>query len=280
MLARGAVFLVLASLAPVSCRRAEPDPAARTIVAVTVPPQAFLVERLAGDWVDVAIMMPPGTNPHTFEPTIKQVRTMGEAAVYVEVGHPKFPFEGSWIERLLSENEGVVVVDCSRGVRLDDEDPHVWTSPAALGTMTVHIAAALTAKLPARAADIERRRDDLVAEIERLSAEIRAALHGVAGRRFYVFHPAWGYFARDFDLEQVAIEQEGKEPDPGRLARVIERARRDGAKIVFAQPQLSRRSAELVAKEIGARVVTLDPLARDWLDNLHRVAAAIREGLV
>jgi zinc transport system substrate-binding protein len=146
--------------------------------------------------------------------------------------------------------------------------------------MVPRIAAAVAALLPQRAVEVERRRDALVAEMEQLTAETRASFAGMEGRRFYVFHPAWGYFAREYGLEQVAIEDEGKEPDPSRLARVIGQARRDGAKVIFVQPQFSRRSAELVAEEIGARLVVLDPLASDWLPNLRRVAQEIRAGLV
>jgi zinc transport system substrate-binding protein len=108
---------------------------------------------------------------------------------------------------------------------------------------------------------------------------MQASFASPAKRRFYVFHPGWAYFARDYGLEQVAIEEEGKEPDPARLARLIERAKQDGVKVIFVQPQFSRRGAGLVADEIGARLVLLDSLVFDWLANMRSAAREIREAL-
>jgi zinc transport system substrate-binding protein len=281
MSVRGASILALSLIISAgACQRAGSRGSGKPMVAVTVPPQAYLVERLAGAAVDVEIMMPPGTNPHTYEPTIRQVRALGEAKAYVEVGHPKFPFERTWIARLLKENENVQVVDCSQGVQIDADDPHLWLSPSAVRTAVPHIAATLAALLPAAAQEIDERKAALVGEIDALDAEIRAAFRATDKRRFYVFHPAWGYFARQYGLEQVAIENEGKEPDPHRLSRVVEQARGDGVRVIFVQPQLSRRSAEVVANDIGARLVVLDPLARDWLANLRHASREILAGLV
>jgi zinc transport system substrate-binding protein len=275
----GALVLAALAFAAGACQRADSRRGGKPLVAVTIPPQAYFVERLAAEWVDVQITMPPGTNPHTYEPTIEQARTMSEAAVYVEVGHPKLPFERGWIERLLDENENVELVDCSQGVAVDGEDPHLWTSPAAVRTMVPRIAAALADLLPAHAAEIGKRKNELLSDIEKLDAELRASFASPAKRRFYVFHPGWGYFARDYGLEQVAIEEEGKEPDPARLARLIERAKQDGVKVIFVAPQFSRRSAELVAGEIGARLVLLDSLAADWLATMRTAGREIREAL-
>ena len=279
MRAWGALLLAGLAFAAGACQGADTKRSGKPLVAVTIPPQAYLVERLADEWVDVQITMPPGTNPHTYEPTIEQARTMGDAAIYVEVGHPKVPFERGWVERLLDENENVELVDCSQGVTVDGEDPHLWTSPAAVRTMVPRIAAALADLLPTHATEIEQRKNALLADIEKVDSEARASFANVTKRRFYVFHPGWGYFARDYGLEQVAIEEEGKEPDPARLARLMERAKQDGVKVIFVAPQFSKRSAELVANEIGARLVMLDSLALDWPATMRTAAREISEAL-
>lgn len=250
----------------------------RPIVAVSVPPQAYFVERLANDWVRTEVMIPPGGNPHTHEPAISQVRAVGDAILFVMVGHPSFPFERRWLDRLVSQDRGIRIVDCFEGLEQRQGDPHVWLSPSAARTFVPKIAAALVDLLPDHREDIAKREKEFLAEIDRLDTDIRATLAG-AGKRFYVFHPAWGYFAYDYGLEQIPIETDNKEPDPHQLAALIRRAREDEARVVFVQPQFSKRSAELIADEIGARIVVVDPLARDWEANLRQAAAAFREGL-
>lgn len=250
----------------------------RPIVAVSVPPQAYFVERLAGDLVRTEVMIPPGASPHSHDPGISQVRSVGDAALYVTVGHRAFPFERTWLDRLLAQNRDIRIVDCSAGLEQQRGDPHVWLSPRIVRSIVPRIAAALIDLLPGHGEEIRRREGDFLGEIDRLDADIRSSLPG-GGKRFYVFHPAWGSFAREYGLEQVPIEIDNKEPDPRQLAALIQRAREEKARILFVQPQFSKRSAELIAGEIGAKVVVVDPLARDWEANLRRAAAAFREGL-
>jgi zinc transport system substrate-binding protein len=253
--------------------------AGRRVVVVSVAPQAWLVERLAGDSVDIVVLIPPGASPATYEPTMRQLEAMERAALYVKVGHPGFPFERTWLDRLLEGRGDLAVVDSSRRIEQTAGDPHVWVAPPAVRAMVPDVAAAIAAIVPPERQAIAERQEALLAEIDSLDAEIRAALAGLERRRFYVFHPAWGAFAAAYGLEQVSIEHDHKEPDAHRLHGLLERARADAADVVFVQPQFSRRSAEVVADEIGARVVTIDPLARDWPDNLRRVTAALVEAL-
>lgn len=250
----------------------------RPVVAVSVPPQAYFVKRLADDLVRTEVMIPPGSSPHTHDPDIAQVRAASDASLYLMVGHRSFPFEQTWLERLLAENRNVRIVDCS--AELDDRegDPHVWLSPRAVRAIVPKIAAALIDLLPAHREEIVTREEDFIGEIDRLDSDIRSSLAG-GKKRFYVFHPAWGYFARDYGLEQIPIEVDNKEPDPRQLAQLIQQAEQEKVKVIFVQPQFSRRSAELVAEEIGAKVVVVDPLAYDWETNLRRAAAAFRQGL-
>lgn len=251
----------------------------RPVVVVTVAPQAYFVQRLAGDQVEVVVMLPPGASPETYEPTIQQMKAITRAALYVKVGHPNFPFEQTWLDRLLAEAKDMRVVDCAKRIEKRAGDPHLWVSPAAARTFVPDVAAALAQLLPDQRTEIESREASLRRDIDRVDSEIRGMLANLRTRRFYVYHPAWGYFAADYGLEQVPIEVGAKEPDPRRLAALIARAKSEGTQVIFAQPQFSQRSAELVASEIGARVVVIDPLARDWLENLLRVARALRETL-
>jgi zinc transport system substrate-binding protein len=265
----------LVAVGAMGCGRESP-PDARPQVVVSVLPQKYFVERIAGDAVRVAVMIPPGASPATWEPGLDDLRELASAALYVKVGHPAFPFERTWLDRLLSERADLPVVDSSAGTS-PGEDPHVWVSPSQALRMAQRIHEALVKLLPERRAELDAGLAALRADIERVDAEIRRTLADRRGAAFVVYHPAWGAFAREYGLEQVAIESQGKEPDPRELARVIARARALGTPVVFAQAQFDRRAAELVAGEIGARVETIDPLAYDWPQNLLHVAARVAE---
>lgn len=299
-------------------------------VMVTVPPQAYLVERIGGERVSVEVLMPPGSSGETFAPTPRQRVALARADVYVLVGHPAFPVEQRHVLPALERNPDVQVVDMSAGMGMgvanpglrvgeelaspradtrpaptrsgngprrngqiqddrDDDhghghhggagDPHVWTSPRLMRSAAVTVAAALAELDPEGAPAYRARLDSLLAEIDALDAEIRRELAGLARRRFLVVHPAWGHFAADYGLEQVAIEHEGKMPGPRGLVKLVEAARAEGIPVVFAQRGFPRAPAEAVAAEIGARVVVLDPLARSWLDETRATARAIAAAL-
>ena len=157
----------------------------------------------------------------------------------------------------------------------DAGDPHVWTSPQLVARMSVNIRDTLAELDPAHAADFARNQAAFAAELDSLDSEIRAMLADLPSRKFLVFHPAWGYFAQDYDLIQVPIEQGGKEPGPRALAALIEGARRDGIRAVFVQPQSDPRFAARIAEAIGGRLIAIDPLAPDYLTNLREVARQI-----
>jgi zinc transport system substrate-binding protein len=257
----------------------KPAPGGKPTVVVSVAPQAHFVERIAGGAVEVEVMIPPGASPTTYEPTIEQMTALGRASLYVKVGHPHFPFERAWLDKLLEGAPGIAVLDASAGVEVDDEDPHLWLSPRIAKRFSAAVAGKLVSLLPDERAAFERNLTRLRAEIDALDEEIRGRLDGLEGRRFFVFHPAWGYFAREYGLVQLSVEHGHKETNPANLKEVIEHARSEGVKTVFVQPQISRASAELIAAEIGGKVVALDPLAADWPGELRRAAAAFEEAL-
>lgn len=251
----------------------------RPVVVVSVPPQAYLVEQLAGDLVATEVLIPPGASPATHEPSVREVTALARASLLVQVGHPRFPFEATWSERLLADRPELVVVDSSEGVPVRPDDPHVWVSPAAMRIMAANVHAALVRLLPEHRGALEARLAALLGLIDDLEAELADALGPHAGARILVFHPAWGYLLAEHGIHQLAIEVEGKEPGPAELGRVVAKARSAKVRAVFVQPQFSRRSAEAVAGELDVPVVVLDPLAQDWEANLRRVARTFREAL-
>jgi zinc transport system substrate-binding protein len=277
MMARALLLPVL--VAAIAGAASAEEPAARPVVAVSVLPQKYVLDRLAGERVEVEVMIPPGASPATYEPTLAQMKRLGEASLYVKVGHPSFAFEAAWLDKLLADTPGLPVVDGSAGVERRDGDPHVWVAPRHVEEMAIQSGAALAKILPQLQGELQANLAAFRTEIDALDQEIRSLLAGKTGRKFLVFHPAWGYFAEAYGLEQVAIEHEGKDPDARELGKLIEQAREEKVGVVFVQPQFDPASAELLASEIGARVEPLDPLAYDWPANLRRAARAIAGAL-
>lgn len=154
-------------------------------------------------------------------------------------------------------------------------DPHTWLSPALAKRQASAMARALADLDPAGAAEYAANAAAFAAECDALARDLATLLADLPSRTFMVFHPSWGYFARDFDLTQLPIEVEGKEPSPRELARLVDEAREHGIRAIFVAPQFSRRTAGVMAREIGASLVEADPLAGDWADNLRRVARAL-----
>jgi zinc transport system substrate-binding protein len=290
-------FLLLA-LVLAACRpAAEPSATGRLRVAVTVPPQACFVERIGGDRVEVEVMIPPGYS-HVDPPlTPRRMAALSEARLYVKVGHPAFEFEAERIEPFLADLPGIEVVDMSRGMDLIAEgageghgdpgdghghaggDPHIWVAPETVAVAARNIAAALIRIDPAHAEEYRANLGRFEAEIAGLDREIRARLGRHRGQRFMVYHPTWGYFARQYGLRQVAIEAEGKEPSAARLLQLIDLARREDVKVVFVQSGFPRKSAQVIADAVGGRVLAADPQDRDWAGTLRRVAAELDRGL-
>jgi zinc transport system substrate-binding protein len=258
---------------------------------VTILPAAQFVERVGGRDVAVDVLVGPGQSPHTYEPRPRQVGAIEAARAYFRIG---LPLEEALLAKVRATNRDLAIVDLRRGVPLlpmteaDPDhparggtrtDPHVWMDPRRVKVMAGTIASALSALDPAHAADYARRARAFQVELDALDARIAAALAPARGKDLFVFHPAFGYFADAYGLVQVAVETGGKEPGARRLADLIARVRRNGARVIFVQPQYSRRSAEAIAAETGAAVVPLDTLARDYVGNLAAVADAVRTGL-
>jgi zinc transport system substrate-binding protein len=261
-------------------------------VFVSVAPQKTFVEKVGGQHVAVRLMVPSGRGPATYEPTVRQVAALAAADLYVRTG---VPFENAWMARIRAANPDMPVIDNRDGLALRDleeheheqhhhaqagadKDAHIWTSPLNVERIARQIRDKLSELDPAREADYAANYQAFAAELAALDKAIRQRLSGLKDRRFMVFHPAWGYFADAYGLQQVAIEHEGKEPGARALAAVIEQARAAGIKVIFVQPQFHRKSAEQVARAIGGRVEALDPLALDYVANLRRVADALAGG--
>lgn len=248
--------------------------ATRPTVVVSVLPQAWLVERLVGEECAIEVMIPPGANPSTYEPSLKQMKGAVRADLYLRVGDPHFAFERAWFDDIAADTDAPVVDFVTAGENRDG-DPHAWTSPRHMAAAARRVAASLMGVRNLDPAEVERRLAVLLADLDSLDVQTATALAPYRGRRFFVFHAAWGYFAEDYGLEQIAIEHGHMEPSAGDLETVIEQAREAGVKSIIVQPQFSQRSAELVARAVGAELVSIDPLDRDWPRSIRDMTAVL-----
>jgi zinc transport system substrate-binding protein len=313
----------------------------KPVVAVSILPQAEFVEKIAGDQVRVLVMVPQGADPHTYEITSGQLRDLSKAQMYVKVGSG-LDFENVWMDRLIAQNSGMLIVDSSSGIKLrtmeahshgdedhdhDEQDaedhdheeheaedhdheeheaedhdheeheadgdnhthshthaagakdPHIWTSPQEAKIMVNNIYAGLVQIDPDNKDLYMQNRDAYLAELDAADAMIREALAGKEGSSFIVYHAAWGYFADDYGLVEVPVQVGGKEPSARDMRNLIDTAKEKDVKVIFVQPGFSATSAKAIASEINAEVVAVDPLAKDYIDNLAKVSEAFAKGL-
>jgi zinc transport system substrate-binding protein len=270
------LFMVCPSASPATA-----DDVLRVYVAIK--PLQFLVERVGGREVTVKTLVQPGQEPETYEPTARQVAGLSDAGVFFGVG---LPLEAVWRRQLpKGSDRRPLWVDLSQGLTSGEgdsrvaggRDPHVWLSPANAQRMAAAIADALAQMSPDRAHRFRANAGKLVADLQTLDHEITEILKRSTVRSFMVFHPAWGYFAREYGLRQIAIESEGKEPGPKALTQIINRAREEGIHTVFVDPSHSDRLAATMAAALGGGTRVLDPLAYDYIHNLRDVARAIAD---
>jgi zinc transport system substrate-binding protein len=290
-----ATWLLLAVFGGGCGHSAAESAASRLEVFVGIAPLAYLVERVGGEHVVVHVLLQPGQNEHTFSLTPKQTLALGKAKLFVQAG---LPFENQLGERIRQSHPQLVVVPADRGIpkRIASEeccheadhdhehaagepDPHIWLSPPLLKIMAANIAESLVRADPGQAGQYRKNLAALLGEIDSAQARISSLLKPHRGQAFYVFHPAFGYFADAYGLRQEAVEAGGKVPTPRQLLALIKRGKADGVKIIFIQPQFDQRSAQVVAAAIGGAVLPIDPLAKDVLSNLQNVAANIAAAL-
>ena len=297
----GAFFLLLCALwISGSSQAGKPIP-----VFVSIPPQKYFVEKIGGSFVQVSVMVPPGANPHIYELRPSQMTALSKSKIYVAIG---ITFETVWLPKFADLNPMMRIVHCDKGIDkmamvghhpeegkgLGDEgkgkkahgeepagtpDPHVWTAPPEVRIIARNIQEALAEIDPSNSSIYQSNLDTFLKEIDKLETDLMEIFKDKKGLQFMVYHPAWGYFARAYGLEQVPVELEGKEPKPEQLKALITQAKQDGVKVIFVQPQFSMKSAETLARAIGGQVIAADNLREDWEKNLRVQAQKFKQAL-
>lgn len=249
------------------------DRGAKPTVTVTIEPLRSLVEDIVGDRIEVVTLVPAGSSPETYEPTARQMVELSASCLYVKVGN--LGFERTWMERLKASAPQLTVVDASEGIAPLGGDPHVWTSPRNMEAMARNVYRALAAAQPQDTACFRPRLDSLCASLRQLDAWLADTLAQARHRSFLIYHPALSYFARDYGLRQIAIEEEGREPSAASLQAVLTEAKAQNASLLFVQKEFGGRNVESVREATQARPVEINPLGYDWQGELKKIARTL-----
>ncbi len=295
------LFTILSTLYPAMA-------ADKLSLFVSILPQKYFVQQIGKDLVDVRVMVMPGQSPATYEPKPSQMAALSRADLYFAIG---VPFEEAWLGKIHATNPDMKIVHTDHGIKKramaehfhetdehhnaeendhgvedhdddhgvnghDDDhdglDPHIWLSPKLVLIQARTMAEALKKADPQNADGYDTGLKDFIRRITELDSELMTLFASRQQMPIMVFHPSWGYFAQSYDLVQIPIEIEGKSPKPAQLRELITHAKENDIQVIFAQPQFSAKSAQLIAREIRGIVVFADPLAENWLENLKNVA--------
>ncbi|RLA70794.1 MAG: zinc ABC transporter substrate-binding protein [Epsilonproteobacteria bacterium] len=260
-------------------------------VVVSILPQHTFVKAIGGDKVDIALMVKPGNSPHTYEPKPSQMIEIAKADLYFAID---VEFENVWLPKFKNLNSNMQVIDLADNIIKiqiqkshadiahhdtqdhEGDDPHIWTAPTNVKIIAQNIYEALVKNDLKNSAYYKRNLEIFLASIAKTDKQISQILSTLpVSRRFMVFHPSWGYFAKDYNLEQVPVEIEGKAPKPKELIHLLKEAKEEKVNAIFTQPEFPDTVAKIIAKELQIPVVKVSPLSSNWSQTLLKIANTI-----
>ena len=259
----------------------------KPILTVTLEPLRYFTEAIAGDNYEVVSMVPKGSSPESYDPTPQQLVNLSKSQAYFRIGY--IGFEQAWMKKLEANCPNMKVFDTSKGIDLIRDkghwhgdhfheggvEPHVWNSTQNALIIADNIYQALCELDSTHQEDYQKRLDVLKQTIQQTDANVRTLLEN-ADSTFLIYHPALSYFARDYGLKQVSIEEGGKEPSPAQLKALIETCRNENVHTIFVQQEFDQRNAQLIANELGINIVSINPLSYDWVKEMIRIAEALK----
>ena len=255
---------------------------------VSILPEKTFVKAIGGDKINVSLMVQPGAEPENYEPKPSQMKDIVKAQVYFAIG---VEFEKIWIPKFSHQNSKMKIVDLSTSIqkismptfndtnkKIDNGamDPHIWTSPDNIKIIALNILNALCVLDRDNRLYYHKNYQQFIGGVNKIDAQIKEILKDTPkNTKFMVFHPSWGYFAKQYQLDQFPIQVEGKAPKPRELGYIIKKARDENIKAIFTQPEFSDKVARVISKELGIKVIKATPLAADWSQNLINFATSI-----
>lgn len=281
------IILCVSILTLAGCKRASHASGDKRVITVTIEPLRYFTEQIAGSHFKVVSMVPEGNSPETYDPTPQQLIDLAHSEAYLRIGY--IGFEMSWMDKLKANVPQMRVFDTSEGVNLiqdmheHDEhvheggvDPHIWNSTVNAHIIVRNICNALCQLDSANAAFYTHRMDSMNTVIDQTDREIRTILKTGSDKAFLIYHPALTYFAHDYGMKQVCIEEGGKEPSPAHLKELILQAKAEGIHTIFVQKEFDQRNAEAVATETGTKLISINPLSYQWKEEMIHIAQALK----
>lgn len=253
-------------------------------IAVTIVPQKYFIEKLAGDLVQIDVLVPPGASPELYALMPSQMTGLSQSAAWFGIG--RIGFEEGWVEKIIESNPKLKYFDTSAQadwiageevvhgdhVHLHGIDPHIWSAPGEVKKIVNESYNALLELLPEQKETLTKNYEKFQAEIDSLDRELQTKFDQLPSKKFLIFHPALTYLARQYGLQQVAMEVDGKEPSPKHLKELAEMAKNENIKAIFVQKEFNMENARQMANEIGGQVIQIDPLGEDWPTQLRDIA--------
>ena len=254
-------------------------------VAVSIGPEVQWVNAVGGDKVNVILMVPSGADPHTYEPLPDQLIQVSSAKMYAEIGLP-LEFETNYMGKIESANPNMLIVNCSEGITLipnsaenesETMDPHDWVDPKNAKIMVNNIYNGLVKVDPADKEYFLNNRNLYMAQLDQLDENTTKILKDKKGTDILVFHPAFGYYAKDYNLTQVGVMLNDEEPSPQRIAMIVDIAKADNITVMYNEPQYDPEYMQSISSQVGGKVITVNDLDENYLQNMMNVAKAFAQ---
>lgn len=256
------------------------------MITVSILPQKYFVDQISGGMMKVNVLVPPGSSPHNYTVLPSQMKDLAQSKVWLQVG--LLTFEEAWRSKVIDTNPDLVVVNASEGIELlqgeshedHDEavggyDPHIWLAPAEVKTMAKNTLSAMQTAFPELAQEFGANFEQFVAKADSIGAWIDTTLIPLQSRNILIFHPALGYYARQYKLTQIPLEVEGKEPSPKYMKEIVDLAHSQNIRTIFIQKEFDSENALQMSREIGGEVVVIDPLEYDWEKQMREITTKI-----
>jgi len=262
----------------------------KEVITVSVAPFSYFVKAIAGNEYEINVMVPASADPHIYEPVPGQLAALGKSLAYISDGH--LGFEMTWLEKFYEANLKMKKLSLGSSIDLIEEeehhggghsegaDPHYWVSPRSAMIIAGSVRTLLCDLKPEKKAEYDARYKILADTIAAIDSLATRMFDRFRGKSFMIFHPALGYIARDYGLDQIAVENEGKEPTPSSMKELIDIAGEKKLKLIFIQKGFDTKNAGAIALETGAELVPIDPLSEDWPGSVREIINAIHRSLV
>ena len=284
-----ALSIAIASLLASACTPHSKEKDQKETITVSIPPLKYLIDKISGNDYNVNVMVATGACQETYEPTPKQMKDISKSNVYI--GIPDLEFEQKWVNGITRNNDTLKYIDVTNGIEKEEatcnhsehdghhhhgaSDPHYWLSPKNFKVMAAATYNELVALHPEKKEAYTANYNKLIASVDSIDLQIKSKLANLRTGKFIIYHPALTYFAKDYGLEQISIEKDGKEPAVDYMKTLINQAKKDNIKTIFVQKEFDISLIQSLGKEVGATVEPIDTFSYDWLDSMNKISNAL-----